>query len=83
MYVSAWVQPEEQNQQEMCIVRGLLQGIGLCNCGGRLGKTGIHRPGCEERQPGALRHGLKQLSIGEVSLSPEKPQLCFKGLSTD
>lgn len=59
------------------ILRYLLQGVGLCDCGGRLGESKIHRAGCQEGQL-ELRHMPKLLFTGGTSLSSRKPQLYFK-----
>lgn len=65
----------------------LLQGMGLCDCGSWLGKSKIHRPGCQERQ--AIQKGrLEPPAEAEAAVqggisSPHKLQFCCEGLSAD
>lgn len=67
----------------MCLF--LLQGIGLYDHGSWLGKSEIHRAGCQEGQ--AVRKGRLETAgvkaAAQGRLSSHKPQFCSEGLSTD
>ena len=51
------------------ILRHLLQGIGLCDCGDCLCGSKIHRADSQEGWAGTLRHELELLSTGRISSS--------------
>lgn len=79
MYVPAWVQPEEQNQQETCILRGLLQGIGFHECGYGPDKSKItEAPIRRADQNSQAQAGAALLRQNFFFI--KKAQLCFSGL---
>lgn len=59
----------QRNRPVGDIQKDLLQGIGLCDCGGRLGKSEIRKAGLEEGQARSSRAWPELLSAGGVSSS--------------
>ena len=69
---------QRKRTSSLPIFRDLLQGLGLNNYRGWIGKSKIHRAGHQEGRTGPLGHKLKLLSTGRIS-SLGKPRLSFVG----